>query len=96
MIRYKLQAGSGVLQLQPEGPLEAADFTSLASQIDAFLADHGKLHGVLIHAKSFPGWKDSSAMLAHVKFLKNHIKRIERWSGSIKLARCTWIRPPER
>lgn len=78
MIRYELQAGNGVLLLQPEGPIEAADFTLIASQIDAYLAEHGKLHGVLIHAKSFPGWKDLSAMLAHVRFLRDHIKMIER------------------
>jgi nitrite reductase/ring-hydroxylating ferredoxin subunit len=77
MIRCELQAGKGVLRL-PEGPLETADCTLIASQIDAYLADHGKLHGVLIHEKSFRGWKDFSAMLAHFNFLRDHIKRIEK------------------
>ena len=78
MINYELQRDKGILVLHPEGPLEAADFTLITGQVDAYLAGHGKLHGVLIHAKSFPGWKDFPAMFAHFKFLKDHIKMIER------------------
>ncbi|MGC2456434.1 MAG: STAS/SEC14 domain-containing protein [Gallionellaceae bacterium] len=78
MINYELRQDEGILVLHPEGPLEAADFTTLASQLDTYLQGHGKLHGVLIQAKSFPGWKDFAAMLAHLKFLKEHIQRIEK------------------
>jgi hypothetical protein len=78
MLNYELRHDEGILVLHPEGPLEAKDFTLLAHQVDTYLAGHGKLHGVLIHAKSFPGWKDFAAMLAHLKFLKDHLKRIEK------------------
>lgn len=78
MINYDFLYDQGILVLRPEGPLEAADFISMTSQMDSYLADHWKLHGVLIHAKSFPGWKDFSAMFAHFKFLKDHIKKIEK------------------
>jgi tRNA U38,U39,U40 pseudouridine synthase TruA len=78
MLNYELRHDEGILVLHPEGPLEEADFTSLAHQVDTYLAGHGKLRGVLIHAKSFPGWKDFAAMLAHLKFLKDHLKRIEK------------------
>lgn len=78
MMIHKLLRDKGVLELHPQGPLEAADFTLITSQVDAYLAQHGKLHAVLIHAKSFPGWKDFAAMLAHLKFLKDHINRIEK------------------
>ena len=78
MINYELQHDKGILVLHPEGPLEAADFISITSQVDTYLAGHGKLHGVLIHAKSFPGWKNFAAMLAHLKFLKEHSQKIEK------------------
>ena len=78
MLNYELQHDEGILVLHPEDPLEAADFISITSGVDAYLAGHGKLHGVLIHAKSFPGWKDFAAMLAHLKFLNEHIKKIEK------------------
>lgn len=78
MLNYELLHDEGILVLHPEGPLEAADFTSLASQVDVYLEGHGKLRGVLIHAKSFPGWKDFGALLAHLRFLKEHLGRIEK------------------
>jgi hypothetical protein len=78
MLNYELRNDEGLLVLHPEGPLEAADFTALASQVDTYLEGHGKLRGVLIHAKSFPGWKDFGALLAHLKFLKKHLQRIEK------------------
>lgn len=78
MLNHELRHDDGILVLNPKGPLEAADFTALASQVDAYLEQHGTLRGVLIHAKSFPGWKDFGALLAHLKFLKEHIQRIEK------------------
>ena len=78
MLNYEWRHDEGILALHPEEPLEAADFISITSQIDTYLAEHGKLRGVLIRAKSFPGWKDFAALLAHLKFLKEHIQRIEK------------------
>lgn len=78
MINYEFKNAEGILVLHPEGPLEAADFIAIASQVDTYLEGHGKLHGVLIHAKSFPGWKDFAALLAHLRFLKEHLRRIEK------------------
>ena len=78
MLKHELRQDDGILALHPEGPLEAADFTTLTSEVDAYLARHGTLRGVLIRAKSFPGWKNFGALLAHLKFLKNHLQRIEK------------------
>jgi hypothetical protein len=78
MLNHELRHDDGILVLNPEGPLEAADFTTLTSQVDAYLEQHGTLRGVLIRAKSFPGWKDFGALLAHLKFLKAHLQRIEK------------------
>jgi hypothetical protein len=68
----------GILALHPHGPLEQADFSVITDQVNAYLAKHGTLHGVLIRTQSFPGWKDFAAMLAHFRFLKHHIQRIEK------------------
>lgn len=78
MIKYELLHDKGILVLHPEGPLDAADFILITNQVDTYLAGHGKLLAVLIHAKSFPGWKNFAAMLAHLKFVKDHIKKIEK------------------
>lgn len=78
MLNHELRHDDGILVLNPEGPLEASDFTTLTSQVDTYLEQHAKLRGVLIRAKSFPGWKDFGAMLAHLKFLRKHIQKIEK------------------
>ena len=78
MLNHELRQDDEILVLHPEGPLEAADFTTLASHVDAYLDRHGTLRGVLIRAKSFPGWKDFGALLAHLKFVREHHQRIEK------------------
>ena len=78
MLGHDLQRTEGILVLTPDGPLEASDFTTLASQVDAYLEQHGTLHGVMIRAKAFPGWKDFGALLAHLKFVKRHHQKVEK------------------
>ena len=78
MLNHELRHDEGILVIRPEGPLEAGDFAALASQVDAYLEKRYTLRGVLIRAKAFPGWKDFGAMLAHLKFVRDHHNQIER------------------
>ena|SRR5665647_1000682 len=78
MLNYEFRREDGILVLNPGGPLEVADFTALANHVDAYLEQQGTLRGVLIRAKSFPGWKNFGALLAHLKFLKEHHQGIEK------------------
>jgi len=78
MLSHDLQRDSGILVLMPDGPLEATDFETLAAHVDAYLEQNGMLHGVLIKAKAFPGWKNFTALLAHLKFVKGHHRKIEK------------------
>jgi hypothetical protein len=76
MLNHELGRDDGILVVKPEEPIAAADFTTLASHVDAYLEQHGALRGVLIHARAFPGWKDFDALLAHQKFIKEHHRKI--------------------
>lgn len=78
MLSHELQRDQGILVVKPDGPLSAADFTTLASHVDAYLEQNGTLHGVLVLAKTFPGWKDFGALVAHLKFVKHHHQKIEK------------------
>lgn len=44
----------------------------------AFLESKGKLAGLTICAKSFPGWESFGALVSHLKFVADHHRRIER------------------
>jgi hypothetical protein len=78
MLIHKLVLPDGILILEPEGPLEAADFAAVAREIDPYIAEHGKLTGLLLHAKAFPGWENLEAVLAHMQFIESHHQKIER------------------
>ena len=78
MIDFTVDASNGMVSVEPQGPLEASDFDELAVAVDAQIEAQGELRGLLIHAKSFPGWKDFAGMLAHLRFVREHHKRIHR------------------
>jgi len=79
MLSHELRQDEGILVVKPDGPLEASDFSTLASHTDAYLEKHGHLRGVLVRAKdTFPGWKDFGALVAHLKFIKHHHQAIEK------------------
>jgi tRNA U38,U39,U40 pseudouridine synthase TruA len=68
----------GILVLKPHAPLSKEDFGGLSAAVDAYLSDHVRLHGILIHSKKFPGWENFASFTAHMHFVQDHHKRIER------------------
>ena len=55
MLTHELLRDEGILILRPQGPLQAGDFTSLATVVDPYLEEHDKLRGIMVDAQSFPG-----------------------------------------
>ena len=78
MLTHELRADTAILILRPQGALEASDFKSLATVVDAYLDHGGMLQGVLISARSFPGWDSLDALVAHLKFVRAHHTRVEK------------------
>jgi SpoIIAA-like len=78
MLHSELLADEAVLVLAPDGPLAAADFTRVAALVDPYLERHGRLKGLMIHTRHFPGWGDFAALVAHLRFVRDHHRRIER------------------
>ncbi len=78
MLDHKLLSAEGILILEPTSPLEAADFEALAREIDPYIAEHGHLSGVLVHAKAFPSWVNLQAAVAHMRFIESHHQMLRR------------------
>jgi hypothetical protein len=78
MLQFELLRDRGVLILSPKGPLEKADFERLAREIDPYIAESGKLTGVMVCAKSFPGWNSVEALLSHLSFVRDHHRKVAR------------------
>lgn len=78
MLNYSILRPQGILLLKPHAPLSKEDFGALSAAVDAYLADHPKLHGLMIHTKGFPGWEDLGGFTAHMHFVHDHHKKVER------------------
>jgi hypothetical protein len=76
MIDHELLREEGVLIVTPRGPLQAADFASLAREVDPYIAEQGSLAGLMIYAESFPGWKDFAGLISHLRFVREHHRKI--------------------
>ena len=78
MVEYELLRTEGILILRPKDRLEAADFEKVAQEIDPYIEANGTLHGILLDAESFPGWKDFAALVAHLRFVRDHHRKIQK------------------
>ena len=78
MIHFELLRDRGILVVTPQGPLEKTDFELVGQEVDPFIAAKGKLTGLMIYAKAFPGWKNFEGLLSHFKFVGEHQRHIER------------------
>ena len=83
MLDYELNRADGILIVTPGGPLESADFEKIVREVDPYILEKGKLNGLMIYAKSFPGWDNFAAFLSHMKFVRNHHRKV------IKIAAVT-------
>jgi SpoIIAA-like len=78
MLRHELLRDKGILIVTPEGPLKKADFEALTPIVDAFIAENGKLNGLMIYVESFPGWSNFAALVSHLTFVKDHHRHIAK------------------
>jgi hypothetical protein len=80
MIHTDLDEATGVAVIRPEQMhgLSEVDFKQLTDLIDHFLEDHDTLHGLVIVARKFPGWKDFKAFTSHIRFIRDHHKAIRK------------------
>ena len=78
MISYELDENSGVLTVRPEGKLETQDFLTLSKVVDPFIEERGRLNGIIIVTERFPGWEDFNGLIEHMKFVRNHHRKIAK------------------
>lgn len=43
-----------------------------------YIEQHGKLAGIIIESKAFPGWQDLKAAMEHEHFIHEHHHRIRK------------------
>ena len=78
MLNVQLDQEKAIAILEPNGALSKEDFIKASQIIDPFIEASGKLNGLIIHVRSFPGWDSFSALVTHLKFVNEHHKKISR------------------
>jgi hypothetical protein len=66
-----------ILKITPPEKLAIGDFPAIAPQIDAVIAQYGRVK-LLIDASSFSGWENIAAFEEHAEFVKKHQKKVAR------------------
>jgi stage II sporulation SpoAA-like protein len=78
MLEHTLDSAQSILYLRPKSALRKEDFEELARTVDPYLEQHGDLAGLVVEAQSFPGWDSFGALAAHVRFVRDHHRRIRK------------------
>lgn len=78
MIEYTLDTTHSILLVRPKSALEQGDFAQLAKAVDPHIERTGGLAGLIIEVPAFPGWESLGAMAAHIRFVRDHHKRIRK------------------
>ena len=83
MLTVTTDEQAGIAVLEPHGALSKEDFERAATMIDPLIDKSQRLNGLVIHTKDFPGWDSFAALSSHLKFVRDHHKKISR------IALCT-------
>ena len=78
MLDYRLDAARSVLYLHPTSALQKEDFAKLAKSVDPHIEKKGDLAGIVLDLKVFPGWENLGAMAAHLKFVREHHRKVKK------------------
>ena len=78
MIDYNLDTEHSILLVQPKSAIQQDDFVKIAKAVDPHIEATGGLAGLILEAPAFPGWKSFGAMVNHLRFVRDHHKRIKR------------------
>ena len=76
MLEISLDDKSKIAILKPNEALSQDDFKQVTKVIDPFIEKEGKINGIIIYTKSFPGWDSFMGLVEHLKFVKEHHKKI--------------------
>ena len=78
MIDHSFDAAQGVLHLRPKAALTKEDFAQITKTVDPHIEKAGKLAGIIIEIAAFPGWDSIGAMAAHLRFVRDHHKKVQK------------------
>lgn len=77
-VTQRLLSDKGVIVVEVTQALRARDFDELTVTADTWIEAHGHLQGLVIRARRFPGWENLGGLIRHVRFVRDHHRKIKR------------------
>lgn len=77
-VTHRLLPDTGVLVIEPAGPLRKEDFEAISLTVDPWIESRGSLRGIVVHARAFPGWESLGAFFRHLRFVRDHHRSVGR------------------
>ena len=78
MLSVQINEVNGIALFELLGPLSERDFKSTIRVVDPWIEKNGRLKGLIIYTKSFPGWESFGALSSHLIFVREHHTKISR------------------
>lgn len=78
MIEFSLDPKTAILTVRPRSALDENDFVELGRAVDPQIEQHGDLAGLVLEAKSFPGWDSFGALVRHLRFIRDHHRHVRK------------------
>jgi hypothetical protein len=78
MLSVGLNKSNRVAVLETDGPLSESDFRSAAAEVNAMVDELGHLNGIVIRARTFPGWESVVSIVSRLQFTKGLHKKFTR------------------
>lgn len=78
MLEVKLDETTGIATMSPDKAFSEVDFEYAARRVDDYLEKYGKLKGIIISTRHFPGWESFGAMLSHFRFVRDHHRQVPK------------------
>ena len=76
MMDISIDNKNSIAILEPKGALSEEDFKYAKSVIDPYIEENGNLKAIIIYVENFPGWDSFSGFTSHMKFIKEHHKKV--------------------
>ena len=78
MLNYKIMEKEAILIANPKEAISVEDFNNISKDVDLFLQNNACLEGLVVYSKEFSGWENFSALINHLKFVKEHHNFIKK------------------
>ena len=74
MIEVSIDRENNVIIATARDTLAEADFTNLSDSINDYINSTDQVPALVLNAESLPHWKNSAALFAHIKLVRDHQK----------------------